>query len=876
MALPFKALLTAAERTVKSLKEPHGIPGEGLRGTAEAPRLLTEAQARPSIVTERAPDSPFYGAPETREQVRATERVIEPNPIGELKTILKGFLEPFPQVQSSVFRSNDISEKLYQGAWRNEAASTIADRDVANLFNPLTRDPVNQAQLVHDYYITMDEVAQAKSDGRDTIRKIPLSVWEASADALHAKVKEDAEVSAVVTNIRKHLDDMWDDMSERGWVDPKRKREDYTPIRRFNAMVDGLATFTGENPQALKSRLLSAQQQRVGGSATRETDLIDLLRRHRTEYLSKRAMHDAFLDIIADPTINVTDKLSGKDFLPEGFSVYRPGPGMIGSTAKTAEGHLLDAYLKGIDPKGKITAGGYVLPTPLVRTLEEFNRRQLQGTEGLVARTIGQIPKWMTVYNPANTQVNRGSDLLVAMFLPETGKAQPLGVLKWYGDATKAAYGLAFKGGRYIVELHGQKVDITDLAIREGLTTGTIQHEVGGKRMPAELLKYTPDASKLQQEWFGGVLRTMEADRLATELTPRIAAGLEAVERTGDWSQFGKVGRDITFRYGAGAPKISQLPIVRIMAPFIQFQGLATQRMLHTIGAKGMEPKVRLALALAAVPMSIHSWNTQNDAYKEAELSLPEYERNQMHIWVPDFENPAIPKRSITGSPVALRFRMWVPDQVAGFVGLGNAVPRAGRVLSGRDTPMQFVKQSMKSSADNIASMLVLPSMVQQALGKNAQGEVFSTTPQERVERFIPLARLAGETYRGGKEYGLKEATFKFLQGITGMRTATTKNVGYTLLDAQLTEAKRDAANASREVQMYRVSGPPDKLEAALNRMIKAKEEVRRVAEQMKKEKAAGYAPPAADRSYTPATKKTVERAREFSARLRVEREEKP
>jgi hypothetical protein len=338
-------------------------------------------------------------------------------------------------------------------------------------------------------------------------------------------------------------------------------------------------------------------------------------------------------------------------------------------------------------------------------------------------------------------------------------------------------------------------------------------------------------------------------------MAPRIAAGLEAVERSGDWSQFGKTGRDITFRYGAGAPRLSRLPIMKAMAPFIQFQGLATQRMLHTLGAKGMEPKVRLALGLVAVPLAIHAWNTQNDAYKQAELALPEFERGQMHIWMPDGTDPSIPKLDVDGKPVALRFRLWVPDQVAQNLGLGNAAPRLQRVLEGRDTPMQFIKQTVQSSGESISSNLVIPSVVQQlATGKTPQGTKLS--PQQRVERTVPLARLAGETYRATKNYGLGQGTLKFLGEISGMRPASVEHRGTALYDAQIKDAQKAVRDAKAKVNAYK-GVDPDKYQQALHDYVDALKEVKRLAAQYKKEKAAGYNPPPPRKEEIPAVEAT-------------------
>lgn len=835
-------IIRTASEAMRAFKEPTGLPPIEARGTPKLPVLLERARAKGVPVTSRAPGVPFHGAPETEQAVRTTAKPRLENPVATLKLLAKSFVDRDPELTTSVLRDNDLSTKMYEGAWRAEAAPHIADRDIAALLSPMKNDPVNQFQLLNDYFITMDELSQATKRKSDKIYDVGIDIWQKSADMLQKKVEADPQVAEAVRNVRDHVDSQWQELVDLGWIDPKRRLENYTPLRRINAMFEGMAQFTGEDPQALKMRVLSQQKRRTVSFGPRETDLISLLRQHRTEFLAKRAKHEAFLDFVTDPTLNFTEQMIGKE-LPEDLAVYRPGAGAFGSTAKTADGKFLNAYLKAVDPEGKYAVGGYVFPKKLVSALNEFDARNLVGTEATVARAQGALGKWLTVYNPVNTNVNRGGDLFVAMFYPETGKAQPLGILKWYGKATKIAYDTAFGKQRHIVELHGKKVDIGDLAVREGLTTGTIQHQVGGELMPTDFLQYTPEARDLHQKWFQNILGFFEADRLATELSPRIAAGLEAVERTGDWSQFGKVGREITFRYGAGGPRLTKLPLVKAMAPFLMYQGLATQRFLHTLGAKGLEPKARLAIGLIAIPWAINKWNNQNDNYRQAELSLPDYERNQMHIWMPDFIDPSKPKLAVDGSPVCLRFRLNMPDQVAAFIGLGNLAPRAERVFTGRDTPMQFAKESIKMAGESISGTLVYPQIVQQLMGANSITGKPIEGVSGRVERVAPLARLGATTYRTYKNYGLSEATLKFISEITGMRAANTMHRGTGLYDAQFMEARRAHEDAKARLERYKKTDP-DKAEQALRDVYTTADELNRLAAVIQKEREQGYTPP--------------------------------
>ena len=838
---------------IEHLRTP-AVPELAARGTAAAPTLLTKALAKP-LTRERAPSVPFQGAPEVKAATRTTEdkTVTSEERIQNLKTHLGGLIRRDPNV------SKDVQEKLYKGAWRKNAAHEVADLDIAQWFSPLKSNPAIQATLVHDYMVTADEVAQAGRYGKDKIRDIALPIWQQSLDRLQAAVDSDPEVVSALKNIRTGLDAQFEDMAARNWIDRNRYLEDYTPIRRINSTLDGLATFYGEDAEALKTRLLSQQQQRVGGKAPRETDMLKVLRATRAEYLRKVAEHEAFVDLASDPTINFTDKVTPGSPIPKGLALFRPGPGGFGSTIKSSEGYFVDGALAALDPKKQMALGGWVFPKPIIDAMNHFNTPVHTGSENRWYKAGHNISKMLTVYNPANTNVNRVSDLAVAMFTPGTESAHPLGVLKWYGKATTAAYkGATGKGGTF-VKLHGRTVDVWDMSIREGLTSGTIAHEVSGERLSPELLRLHPEAEQNHINWLETVKRNLQTDRLATEASPRIAAGLEAVERTGDWAQFGKVGRDVTFRYGAGAPRVSQFPAIRMISPFLQFQGLATARILDMANAQSMGTKARLALALAAVPTSFLMWNTQNDEYKQAENALPDYERNQLHIIVPDIINPAKIRRDVEGQPVVLRFRYWVPEQVMSLIGLGNLPEKVARVAQGRDTPMQFIQSPAKEIGRSISSMLTLPSLINQY----ATGQAQSGMPMEGMdwlERGAPAARIATKGIERGMNYGPLEGIKTAAYEAAGLRFATPRHVDAQLLDAQLQESIRQMREAKGKLVSSGRNKSGTEFKEALKSYKSHVTEVQRLMAQIKKEKAAGYSPPKADRSLTQQRREGVQK----------------
>ena len=829
---------------IEALRTP-AIPEAVARGTEAAPKVFTEAVAKP-VTKMRAPNIPFEGAPAVEAPTRTTvdNTLTAADHIQNLKTQIGGLIRRDPNLPK------DVQEKLYTGAWRRDAARSTADRDILKWFEPLQDNPPAQATLVNDYMITADEVAQAKRYGKDKIHDIPLPVWEDSMNRLQGAVDADPQVQAVLQNVRSGLDEQFNDMTARNWIDKNRYLEDYTPIRRINATLDGLATFYGENAESLKMKLLAQQQKRTGSQLPRETNLITVLRATRSEYLRKVAEHEAFIDLASDPTLNFTDKVTPGTPTPKGLGIFRPSPGGFGSTVKANEGYFLDGALRALDPKKQMALGGWVFPKPLVSALEHFSTPVHTGSENWWYKTGHNISKLLTVYNPANTNVNRASDLAVAMFIPGTEAAHPLGVLKWYGKATKAAYkGATGKGGT-IVNLHGRPVDIWDMAVREGLTTGTIAHEVAGEHLSPELLRLHPEAAVNHANWLQSTMRALETDRLATEASPRIAAGLEAVERTGDWSQFGKVGRDVTFRYGAGAPRVSQFPAIRMISPFLQFQGLATARIMDMAGAKSMGTKARLMLGVAAVPLSFYMWNQQNDAYKQVENALPDYERNQLHIIVPDPLDPAKVKLDVEGQPVVLRFRYWVPEQVMSFFGLGNLAERGARVFSGRDTPIQFAQQTAQQAGESVGNMLVLPTLLNEYFtGKSRDGMPMKGA--DWIERGVPGARIVTKSIDKGLNYGPMEAVKTAAYEAAGLRFARVRAVDAQLLDSQM----QDAVRGLREAKMNLTSAARNRGGTVFKRALadykQAVLEVKRVKAQQEKEKAAGYNPPPANRNAT-------------------------
>jgi len=823
----FKSILEAVE----AAKKPH-----------------IELPAKPPIV-ERAPGAPFPGPAPVREAVRATEnRAAETTgeKIMGIRKLMESFVRPDPGV------SKPVEETMFKGRWRSRAAQDVADLDLSDWYSPLQKDPINQNTLISDYMTAADEIAQAERYGKDRIRDIHIDLWKNTLNKLQEQVDADPEVQQAITKIRSGLDEQFEDMAARGWIAQDRYLNDYTPIRRLNATVQALAGYIGEDPDAMKSRILAQQMKRQGGSAPRETDLPALLRGVRQEYLSKVAEHEAFLDLLSNPEVNLTEKFIMQDgriseHLPTNLRVVRPGPGMFGATLRTPEGSFLDASLKALDPSGRVNVGGYVFPEAVADAVANFHPRQPKGLEKSVYGHAMSLMKNLTVYNPRNTNVNRVGDLLTSMFFPGEGKAQPVGILRWMGKANEAGYKGAFNKGRVIVELHGKKVDLFDQAVRDGLTSGTLAEHLAGTDMalPPELARLYPHVDANRANWLDSAKRTLQADRLATEVAPRIAAGLEAVERTGDWAQFGKVGRDITFRYGAGAPRAANFPIVKMMDPFIQYMGLATQRFLEMSNAKAAGPKARVLLGLSAVPFAMWKWNTQNDSYKQVEDSLARAERNLPHIILGSFDDPGVPQRDVDGNPVVLRFKYLIPEQVAAMAGLAQAPGRAARVLQGRDTPMQFVKDTGEQAKKSVGDMLVLPTMLKEAISGKSDLTGKEMSPTDWVNRVLPISRIGTKAVERGQTYGPAEGAKTLVTETTGASFIKGRHKGAALLDADVKDAERVLNDAKASLRWSMKNGTPKQVREAREKVTKAQAERARLMKAVREERAQGYKPPA-------------------------------
>jgi len=744
--------------------------------------------------------------------------------IQSLKTFLGGAIKRDPNLPK------DLQARFLRSRQAEESAGHMADFELSKIVEPMQIDSPKQTTIWAKHLLASDELAQAKRDGRPDIMGEPIEKWERVVSELQAQVDADPQIAEAHKRYRAKMDALFGDAQSRGWLTPERYLEDYTPIRKLHAVADATTQAAGED---FRLNLLSMLKHRGEDQTERESNLVNMLRETMAQYHRHVAEHELWLDLKSDKSINLTDQVPAHMDPPKGFSRFLPGPGDIGYEPKTPEEQFILGAQKALPPANQ----GHIFPTPIVEALKSYKRSMHTAREQQLYKAGNMIARQFTIYNPGNTNVNRGSDLMVAMTRgPELG-VSPLGILKWYGTANKVAFRGVFGKGSTIVEINGQPVDVWEMAVEQGLPASTIMHDVGGSSIPQHLLKNLPEAQKNYDNWwqtmqvkFAAPFQVLAAERQAVELAPRIAAGMEAFAQSNNPAEFGRVGREITFHYGAGAPKWATFPAMRLIAPFIQFQGLATEWALNTMNlAQNAPGKVKALTAMVAVPTATMLWNTQNPEYQQVEDALHERERGQIHIIVPDPMDPAHVRRDINGAPVVLRFRWWVPEQVAQVAGLGNTPSRLQRVISGKDTPVQFAQDAGAQAAENFTGMLLTPEVVKELMsGKTDTGREMSL--KERLGRISPLARIGIEGAQTAADYGPAEGAKVAAERWLGLSFAPTARRGTQLQNATLVEAKAKLAQAKTQWKTAIRNGTPTQVSDAWRKLKEAQEEIKRAA----------------------------------------------
>jgi hypothetical protein len=752
--------------------------------------LIEAGKALPSQIAQRHEGVPFHGDPTLQAATRSTAAM--PQDVGDWVRQKKQAALAF--VQSDPDMPKDIARQLVDYRQNVDETNYLASKALQPVYSGLTRSPIEQAAGMWDYAVSADDLAQAKREGYDSIMKaddqgnvlhVPVAKWEAHTQKLQDFVNSDPQITDALAKRTALWKGVFQDMVGEGAIVPERELQDYTPMRHLTGIARGLATATGD--ETLVRRLSAVQSRGIAGG-TRETNLAmlehDVLRR----YLKWKADRQLFTGLMADKTLNLTDKFKYGEPLPANLVRFDPGPGQIGYMKRPADMDFLSGAADVLH-KDRYASGGFVIPKALKTALENLSPQDSQAED--VWRDAGRrAARWLTVYNPKNLSLNIGSDLATALMGMPGEKAQPLGILRWYGQTARGVVKAAVKGEPYMVKVGDKLQDVMALAREHGLMGTTFMSQVqGGGSVAPELEHLLPEGTVHHNpltEFAGNV-------RQGFELAPRIAAGLEALDRTGDMSEFGRVGREITLNYGGGAPMASRMPLWKLLAPFIKYTGLATRRFANlamTPGSRG-----RTLAAVVGVPFAAAMWNTHNDAFKAVEDALPDYERTGMHIIMHNPANPDEPLVDRQGKPVVLRFRYLITEEMMKQAGLGNLPSRLGRLASGQDTPGQFVAQTAKTAVGNIGSMITMPSLALDALSDTDRMGKHRDIG-EKLMRTIPLAKIINEGWTNTKDYGPVAGAQRVAEEMAGASFAGVTRKGSHTLDATLMEHIQDLRTA--------------------------------------------------------------------------------
>lgn len=818
---PAQSIKQEIPGVARALSEP-AIPEESLRGTAESPTVASRSEARglpvrpyaPSVTTQVL-DPQYRIDPSLEDKLSQTYDSYSPweERLQKVKTFLGGFFSPTPNMPK------DIQAKMLDARTRVSAADEAAARDLAAQLSPLSSvvgkkgEPAFNATLMFRQLKIADALSYMDDSGIDVYQGIERPVWEDANNKLIQWVKDNPHVQEASANIRSGLDEIFNDMVNRGWIIPDRYREQYTPMKKINSVLSSLGDMTGETSDQVKSRILSSMRHRPDAAkdaAIDESNMLHILAGARSEYYRKVAEHELFQKIINDPTINMTERYRGIQTLPADMGVYFPGQGMMGHTALSKEGRMLADAAKDIDPDAKVHVGGWILPKSLIEELKSFHPTPHSKAEEIMVKGGRKMAKYLTVYNPANTAVNLVSDAVVAMFGMPGEKAQPLGFLRWYAEGIKAGNAYV-KGNQHWVTINGQRINLTDLMLQEGVGESSLVSDLSDRSQSAFLKQFIPGEEKKGIDPLSRLGKGMEMTRQSVELYPRIAAGLEALERTGDVKEFGRVARNITLNFGPGSPKMSKVPILRFMSPFLSFQGLATERLFKSLSMEGS--RARTLAGMLAVPAAVFLWNSQNDEYKIAARSIGSSDKTTLPVVVPNPKDISKPLRDDNGNPVIIRMKYFVPEQVLQMAGLGNLPTRVSRVIEGRDTPADFLGDTAKGPFEAMKNLATVPAIfIEQASGKSAlSGKPMSM--QDRLERLIPFLRIPFSMGRELQNAGLDNIPAGLLPAgraamveATGLRPMRTTTMVGHVFDADLKEAIAEQRMAQREFELAAAS----------------------------------------------------------------------
>jgi len=766
-----------------------------LRSTpvAEQAAKTTEQLAKEvPAITEHLPGVPYAGSEAMRPFVRATEAPKPPEVadlIQNTKRLLGGFTNAEPNLPKH------YQDMFLEARYRTETAGARADKVVLDrVASKFDGDVPAKARLMSDYLTLADEFSDLQSRfakdpdtpvygrGGATIDKV-----EAELHAVMGEMRKSPDVVQAAQGFRNVSDELFNNMVSYGLIAPNRYRKDWTPRQQIMEIARGMSEAYGEG--SVGGEVLSTMERRTVTGGVTETNMVDVLRKVLKEFHEKVAGDDLVLRVLADPSLNRTDEFALKPgaLLPEGWGLYRPRPGLPGWRIPEAEAHVATGAADRLGADARtLVPGAFVLPKDMIHRLENFYPKPPRpGIESSAYAAGRAMARTFTVYNPANTAMNAVSDFgLAALGLP--GEKNDLGgFLRFYPQAALEAVRGAFGGASPIYER----------GVQEGLGSATFVGATGGESVPASLAAALgKEPSKNPFAHAGNVMRRA---RMAVEMAPRLAAGMAAEARTGSAEEFGRVGRAITLPYGAGAPEHTRSPFFRFAAPFVQFMGLATDRVAKLLTLPGS--RGRTWAAVLAVPTAAFMWNRQNEAFRTVEMSLNKRDRYAMHVIVPNLSDPERPALDVNGKPVVLRFRYFVPEEVAGMFGISNMPSRIADYVEGRAGIVDELASSGASAVENIGNQVV-PAQIAASLASGRNLQTGEEQPRlEIATRSIPIVREGIEAVKGAINEGPVGAIKRLGEEVSAVRFITPAKKGRA--DADILELKFKLKDARQKMQ---------------------------------------------------------------------------
>ena len=761
-----------------------GLITDALRSARTTP--VAEAAAKTSAqlakevpeIAQHMPDVPFAGPEKLKPYVRATRAPAQPTASERVQGA--------KQTVGGLFTAEPNLPKEYQEMFldaRYEVSSAQERADAAvhqRVTSKLDGDVGTKARLMSDYLTLADEFSDLHSRfvkdpktpvygrGGSTLDEI-----EGALQDVTGELRKHPDAVQASQGFRVVADELFNEMVRYGLITPNRYRKDWTPRQQIMEMARGLSEAYGD--QSVGGEVLSAMERRTMTGGVTETNMVQVLRTVLKDFNEKIAGDKLVARVLSDPALNRTTDFKAGDRLPKGWVSYRPRPGMPGWKTPDADAQVAAgvADALGADPR-VLSPGGFVIPEDMARRLQNFYPERA-GQAGETAYKAGRmLARWFTVYNPANTALNVGSDFGIGLLGLPGEKSNVGGFLRFYPQSFMESVRGAF----------GRESATFDRAVQEGLGSATYVQDVSGQSVPANLAEAAGVEAKT--DIGSRAANVMRRARLAVEMTPRIAAGLAAEAKTGDPSEFARVGRAITLPYGAGAPAVTRGNLTRWIAPFWQFMGLASERtgkLLTTPGSRG-----RAWAGVLGVPTAAFMWNRQNEEYRRVEMALRKRDRYAMHIIAPDIQNPSVPATDRNGKPVVLRFRYFMPEEVAQMFGVSNLPGRAADILEGRTTPMESIGESVSSAVEQGFQQFV-PAGVAVSLGTGRNVLTGEEKPRAEIATdMIPLVRQGKEAVRGVQNAGAIEGVKRLVEEAGGMRFANPVKRGRS--DADLEELK--------------------------------------------------------------------------------------